>query len=45
LRATDTRAEYLVARFKLRYVLANRFDLAGHINAESRNLWLALTGQ
>src|SRR5712691_10421790 len=27
------RAEHLVAWFELRYVPANRFDLAGHINA------------
>src|SRR5580704_2611975 len=26
-------AEYLVAQFELRYVSANRFDVAGHINA------------
>ena len=33
--------EHLVAWFELGYVLANRFNLAGHINAESCDLWFA----
>src|SRR5713101_3414000 len=35
------RAEDLVAWFELRYVPANRFNLAGRINAESCVLWFA----
>jgi hypothetical protein len=35
------RAEHLVAWFELRYFLANRFNLTGHINAWSCDLWFA----
>jgi hypothetical protein len=44
LRVTDTRAEHLVAWFKLHYVPASGFDLAGHINAESCDSWFAQAG-
>ena len=36
-----TRAEHLVARFELCYVLAHRFNLAGHIHAGAFHLRLA----
>ncbi len=38
------RAEHLVAWFELSYLPANRFNLAGHINAESRDRWFAQPG-
>src|SRR6266704_4571622 len=44
VRVADTHAEHVVAWFELRYVPANRFDLACHINAESRDLWFAQAG-
>jgi hypothetical protein len=34
-------AEHLVAGLELGYVPANRFNLAGHINAELFDLWFA----
>src|SRR5439155_27297131 len=39
--AADAHAEYLVAWLKLRYVPADRFDLAGHIASRSCHLWFA----
>src|SRR6266852_7954283 len=44
LRVSDTQTEHCVAWFELRYVPANRFDLAGHINAQSCDLWFAQAG-
>src|SRR5438477_4534967 len=44
LRVTDTHAEHLVAWFELGYVPADRFNLAGHINAQSCDLWFAQSG-
>jgi hypothetical protein len=37
-------AEHLVARFELGHVLANRFNVASDINAESCDLWFAQPG-
>jgi hypothetical protein len=42
---STARTEHVVARFELRYVPANGFNLASHVNAQASVLWFAKPGQ